>query len=315
MQAIPHVISLTSPLFLLAGLGYALVRWLGWPKSVSDALTRFVFAVAVPALLFRLMSDFSRLPRVNTHILIAFFGGCLVVYFTGRLVGRAAFHINGVSQSVFAMGGIFSNNVLLGLPIAQVTLGEQSLPGVSLVLVFNSLLLWTLVSVSVEWSRHRDFSLPGFAKTAKGVLTNPIVASILLGTAFGFTGLPLPGFVDRTLELIATAALPLSLIALGMGLAEFGVREGWRISVAVSALKLIGQPLVVYVIARLIGLAPLDTAVVVLLAALPVGANVYLMARQFGVLNGPIASATVLTTALGALTTPIVLALAGAPTR
>jgi predicted permease len=213
------------------------------------------------------------------------------------------------------MGGIFSNNVLLGLPIAQVTLGEQSLPGVSLVLVFNSLLLWTLVSVSVEWSRHRDFSLPGFAKTAKGVLTNPIVASILLGTAFGFTGLPLPGFVDRTLELIATAALPLSLIALGMGLAEFGVREGWRISVAVSALKLIGQPLAVYVIARLIGLAPLDTAVVVLLAALPVGANVYLMARQFGVLNGPIASATVLTTALGALTTPIVLALAGAPTR
>src|SRR5207237_8790313 len=106
---------------------------------------------------------------------------------------------------------------------------------VSLVLVFNLLLLWTLVSVSVEWARHRDLSLPGFAKTAKGVLTNPIVASILLGTAFGFTGLPLPGFVDRTLELIAQAALPLSLIALGMGLAEFGVREGWRISITVSA--------------------------------------------------------------------------------
>ena len=315
MLALQHLLPLTAPLFLLVLIGYALTRWGKWPKPIGDALTQFVFGIAIPALLFRLMSDFSRLPAVDSRLVLAYFGGCLVVYGLGRLLARQLFRLDATAQAVFAMGGIFSNNVLLGLPIAQVTLGEQSLPGVSLVLVFNSLLLWTLVSVSVEWSRHRDFSLPGFAKTAKSVLTNPIVASILLGTAFGFTGLPLPGFVDRTLELIATAALPLSLIALGMGLAEFGVREGWRISVAVSALKLIGQPLVVYVIARLIGLAPLDTAVVVLLAALPVGANVYLMARQFGVLNGPIASATVLTTALGALTTPIVLALAGAPTR
>jgi malonate transporter len=315
MQQLTHFAGLTAPLFLLVFFGFALSSFAHWPRSATDALTRFVFTVAMPTLLFRLMSDFSRLPRVDARILLAFFGGCLVVYFVGRLIGRTLFHMDGVSQSVFAVGGIFSNNVLLGLPIARVTLGEQSLPAVSLVLVFNSLLLWTLVSVSVEWARHRDFSLPGFAKTARGVLTNPIVASILLGTAFGFTGLPMPGFIDRTLELISEAALPLSLIALGMGLAEFGVREGWRVSAAVSAIKLLAQPLAVYGLARLIGLAPLDTAVVVLLAALPIGANVYLMARQFGVLNGPVASATVLTTAVGALTTPVVLALAGAPVR
>ena len=66
--------------------------------------------------------------------------------------------MDGISQSVFAMGGIFSNNVLLGLPIAQVTLGETALPAVSLVLVFNSLVLWTLVTLSVEWARHRELS-------------------------------------------------------------------------------------------------------------------------------------------------------------
>jgi malonate transporter len=315
VQSIAHFAGLTAPLFLLVFFGYALSSFARWPRTASDALTRFVFTVAMPALLFRLMSDFSRLPRVDARILIAFFGGCLLVYLAGRLIGRAVFAMDGVSQSVFAMGGIFSNNVLLGLPIAQVTLGEAALPAVSLVLVFNSLLLWTLVSVSVEWARHRDLSIHGFAKTLRGVLTNPIVASILVGTLFGFTRVPMPGVVDRTLELIATAALPLSLIALGMGLAEFGVRSGWRVSVAVSGLKLVGQPLAVYAGAALLGLAPMDTAVVVLLAALPVGANVYLMARQFDALNGPIASAIVLTTALGALTTPVVLALAGAPPR
>ncbi len=306
-----HLVALTAPLFLLVLVGYALSRF-GWPRSASDALTRFVFTVAVPTLLFRLMSDFSHLPRVDLRLLIAFFGGCLVVYAIGRVLGAWVFAMDGATQSVFAIGGIFSNNVLLGIPLAKVTLGDASLPAVSLVLVFNSLTLWTLVSVSVEWAKHRDLSLPGIAKTGRGVLRNPVVASILGGTAFGFLNWPLPGVIDQTLQMVSQAAVPLSLIALGMGLAEFGVRAGWRESTAIAMLKLVAQPLVVYALARMLGLPPLETSAVVMLAALPVGANVYLMARQFDVLGSAVASAIVLTTALAALTTPIALTLIGA---
>ena len=303
-----HLAGLTAPLFLLVLLGFALTR-LGWPRPAADALTRFVFSVAVPTLLFRLMSDFSRLPPVDARLLVAYFGGCLAVYAAGRLAAAALFGMDGVAQSVFAMGGIFSNNVLLGIPLAKVTLGDTSLPAVSLVLVFNSLVLWTLVTVSVEWARHRDLSLRGLARTSKGVATNPVVASILAGTAFGFLNVPLPSMIDRTLQMVSDAAVPLSLITLGMGLAEFGVLAGWRESAAIAALKLVAQPLAVYALARLIALPPLETAAVVMLAALPVGANVYLMARQFGVLSGAVASAIVLTTALAALTTPLALTL------
>jgi malonate transporter len=305
-----HLAGLTAPLFLLVALGYALSRF-GWPRTASDALTRFVFVVAVPTLLFRLMSDFSRLPRVDTRLLIAFFGGCLIVYAIGRIGGALLFRMDGVSQSVFAMGGIFSNNVLLGIPLARATLGDASLPAVTLVLVFNSLILWTLVSVSVEWARHRDLSPVGLARTAKGVIRNPVVASIIAGTAFGFIDVPLPAFVDHTLAMISDAAIPLSLIALGMGLAEFGIRAGWRESFAIAVLKLVLQPVVVYALARLLMLPPLETAAVVVLAALPVGANVYLMARQFGVLSGAVASSIVLTTALAAVSTPLTLTLIG----
>jgi len=315
MQGFGHFVGLTAPLFLLVFFGYALSSFAHWPRTATDALTRFVFTVAMPALLFRLMSDFSRLPPVDARILLAFFGGCLLVYAVGRAVARWMFRMDGVSQSVFAMGGIFSNNVLLGLPIAQVALGDAALPAVSLVLVFNSLVLWTLVTVSVEWARHRELTLVGIAKTVRGVVLNPIVGSILAGTAFGFTGIALPGVVDTTLGMIATAALPLSLIALGMGLAEFGVRAEWRVSVAITVLKLAAQPLAVFALAQLLGLAPLDVAVVVLMAALPIGANVYLMARHFGVLAGPVASGIVLTTALGAVSTPLALAWAGSPMR
>ncbi len=312
MQAIWHVVALTSPLFLLAALGYALVRGLRWPGSVSDALSRFVFAVAVPALLFRLMSDFSRLPPVDARLLVAYFGGCLIVFVAGRMLAYRLFRMDGVSQSVFAVGGIFANNLLLGVPLTKIMLGDAALPVVSLVLVFNSLLLWTLVTVSIEWARTRHVSLAGFAETLRNVVTNPVVASILAGTAWGWAGIPLPDIADRTLDLIGQAAVPLSLIALGMGLAEFRVREGWRESVAICAVKLALQPLVVYAIARLLALPPLETQAVVMLASLPVGANVYLMAREFGALGGPIAASLVLSTVLAAVTTPIVLVLTAA---
>lgn len=314
MQAFSQLLSLTAPLFLLVLLGFALTRWAGWPKAISDALTRFVFSVAVPTLLFRLMSDFSRLPPTDARLLIAFFGGCFVVFLLGRLIAQRLFRMDGVSQSVFALGGIFSNNVLLGVPLAKVTLGDASLPTVSLVLVFNSLLLWTLVTVSVEWARHRALSWSGYLQAAKAVLTNPVVASILVGSGYGLTGLPLPGLVDRTLELVSQAAVPLSLIALGMGLGEYGIREGWRESAAICALKLVAQPLVVYVLALALALPPPETQAIVMLASLPVGANVYLMSRQFNTLGGPVASSLVISTALAAATTPLILALI-APTH
>ncbi|TMG99907.1 MAG: AEC family transporter [Betaproteobacteria bacterium] len=307
------LLDLTAPLFMLIGAGYVLTRSGRWPLVAADALTRFVFSIAIPMLLFRLMSDFAREPRVDARLLVAFFGGCFIVYAIGRLAAFAIFRMDGAAQSVFAMGGIFANNVLLGVPLAKVTLGEAALPAVSLILVFNSLVLWTLATVSVEWARHRDFSPTGLVRTLVGVIRNPIVASILIGTAFGFTGLMLPSFVDQTLVLVSQAAIPLSLIALGMGLAGFGVKSSWRISGAIAFAKLVLHPLAVYLLARALDLPALETAAVVMLAALPIGANVYLMSRQFDVLTGPVASGIVLTTVLAALTTPLVLTLCRAP--
>ncbi len=311
MQTIPRVLALTAPLFLLILLGYALTRWGRWPRTASDALTRFVFSVAVPALLFRLMSDFSRMPPVDARLLVAFFGGCLIVFLLGRVAARQLFGLDGVGQSVFAIGGVFSNNVLLGVPIAKVTLGDAAMPSVSLVVVFNALILWTLVTISVEWARTGRASLASLTQTAWNVIRNPVVAAILLGTTWGWVGIPLPGIADRTLQMIGEAAVPLSLIALGMGLAEYGVAGGWRESAAISVLKLAALPLVVFVLARLLDLPPTESQAVVLLASLPVGANVYLMAREFGALSGPVATSLVVSTALAAATTPLVLALIG----
>lgn len=307
MSTLFHQILLSAPLFILVFVGYGVMRLAHWPKSMSEALSKFVFTLALPALLFQLLSDFSKLPPVDARLLIAFFGGCFVVFALGRLVAWKVFRLDGTAQSVFALGGIFSNNVMLGLPIAKMLLGDAALPSVALVIVFNALILWTLVTISVEWSRHGNLSVQGFRKTLISVLTNPVVAAILLGAAWGLTGWKLPQLVGTTLGMVSTAAAPMALIALGMGLAEFGVSADWRQPISIALLKLVAHPLAVWGIALLLGLPAMETRVVVLMSSIATGANVYLMARHFQSMESTTASSLILSTVLAACTSPLLM--------
>jgi predicted permease len=309
MDVFLHQFSLALPLFSLVFVGYMTMRLSGWPASVADSLSRFVFTLAIPAMLFRLMANARDLHRVDARLLIAFFGGCLIVFVIGRLISWKVFRLDGVAQSVFALGGIFSNNVVLGLPMARILLGETAIPPVAMVVVFNSLTLWTLVTVSVEWARHGSFSVKGFSRTARGVLSNPVVIGILSGSLFGLSGWTLPAAIDSPIAMLAEAAAPMSMITLGMALAEYSIRDGIEISATIAAIKLLVQPLVVWLLAWLLGLPKLETQAVVLLASIATGVNVYLMSHHFKALEGPTAGALILTTSLAVVTTPLFLAL------
>lgn len=186
LDTLSHQIYLSAPLFVLIFLGYSLTRFGKWPASISEGMNRFVFNVALPCMLFRVMSDFYKSPPVDFRLLLAFFGSCLLVFITGRICATRLFGLDGVAGSVFALGGIFSNNVMLGIPVATVLLGPQALPSVALVLVFNSLILWTLLTLSVEWSKHGSFSLKGLSRTLISVLKNPLIIGILSGTLWSF---------------------------------------------------------------------------------------------------------------------------------
>jgi predicted permease len=310
MNAFLHHLALGVPLFALILTGYLLMRVGRWPKAMAQHLTTFVFSVGLPAMLFRMMSDLSQLPPVDGRLLIAFFGAGLIVFAIGRLIAWKAFELDGIGQSVFGVGCIFSNNIMLGLPLAKASLGDHAIPSVALVLVFNALILWSLVSLSVEWHRHGSLSLKGFRDTLKGVLRNPIILSILAGSAFGLTDAGLPDIIDSPLKMLGGTGMPLALVALGMSLADYDLKSEWRVSTAIAILKLLVLPLIVLGLARLIGLPPLETRVIVLLGSIGLGANVFLMARQFKAVEGGIAGALIISTICSAITTPLLLAIA-----
>lgn len=309
MSAFLHYLLLSAPLFALVVLGFGIAHVPRWRESWTRALSKLVFAVPLPALLFHMLSDTSSAPPFHPRVLIAFFGSCFIVFAIGRSIGARLFGLDGVARSVFALGGVFSNNVLLGVPLARLTLGPGAMPSIALVLVFNALTLWTLVTVSIEWAKHGSFSVAGIRKTARRVLTNPLIVAILTGAFFGFAGIRVPSPVSRVLELLGGVAGPSALLVLGMGIAGYGVRGALAQSLTICALKLVLQPLVVWGLALLLGLPTIELQAVVLLASLSVGANVYIVSEQFDTLQGPVASSLVLSTALAAVTAPLLLAI------
>jgi malonate transporter and related proteins len=194
------------------------------------------------------------------------------------------------------------------LPLAKSTLGPAAVPAAAMVIVFNAITLWTLVTISIEWSRHGSFTLRGIGKMAWGVITSPLVAGIVCGTLFGLSGLTFPAWVDTGLDAMSAVAGPAALLILGMGLVQYGIRTGWQHCVAISSIKLILMPLTVWLLASLLGLSTIVTATIVLMASLSTGANVYLMALQFKSMQSAIAGSMVLSTAAAAITTPLILA-------
>ena len=315
MSAMHQSLLLSAPLFGLVLLGYLLAALPRWPQRWTRWATSLVLNVALPVMLFHLLSNFGALPAVDPKLLLAFFGGCLIVFAIGRCIAARVFELDAPSQSVFAMGGVFSNNVLLGLPLARITLGAAAVPAVALVVVFNAITLWTLLSVSVEWAATGSLTARGLGKMALRMMATPLIAAILAGTLFGLFGLQLPAIAEQALRAVGSLAGPGSLLVLGMGLAQHDVRGRWRESLVICGLKLVVMPLIVWCLAVLLQLPAIETSAIVLLASMAVGANVYLMANQYRTLQAPVAASLVLSTALSALTTPILLWVIGAQTR
>ena len=265
----------------------------------------------MPVMLFDLLSDLSDMPPVDWRVLVAFFTSCFFVHLLGRGLGNR-FHLDNTGKTVFGMAAIFGNNVQLGVPIVQVSLGESAMPTISLLIIFSVLILWTAAIACVEFGKGEGpVNVRKILLSMARVVKNPIVLGILLGGAYGLTGLKLPGFVDGTLAYISQATTPIALIVVGMGLAQHRFSAALPKGLGIAGLKLIAQPAIVYGLCWATGLSEEVTQAAVLTAALPVAINIYMMAVDFRSEEAAASNAIFVSTILSAISIPIVLTLMG----
>ncbi|MCB1821970.1 MAG: AEC family transporter, partial [Candidatus Competibacteraceae bacterium] len=140
----------------------------------------------------------------------------------------------------------------------------------------------------------------------RGLITNPLILACLTGIGLNLSGIGLPWGSAAMLDILARAALPLGLLAVGAGLRLAALNRPGLL-VAVSALKLLALPALAATLCWLVQPGQLETAVLMTFAALPGSSTAYILARQLGG-DAPLMAAIVtVETGLALVTLPAVL--------
>jgi predicted permease len=144
---------------------------------------------------------------------------------------------------------------------------------------------------------------------AKSAVIHPVPLPIVCGLLYAQTGWGLPMVIDRPLQLLGSAFGPVSLLLVGVTLAHTALGGHVRTAFWVVASKNLLLPVLVGASAWAFGITGLPLTVMVVAAALPSGANVFLFAQRYGVAQAQTTAAMGLSTAVSALTLSAVMAL------
>lgn len=295
------LVNIVLPVFLVIGLGYVL-RLRGFMGEEANAwLSRLVFYVAAPLLLFRSAALESFAWGQSLRVLLVV-GGVAVLVAAGAYL--AARRLPPARRGVVAQGCHRSNTVFFGLPVVVSAFGDRVLGPLSILVAFM-IVVENLLSVLVLTLPHQKLSARDpalWTRSAARVGANPLIVGCAAGILVSTAGVRLPAGIDRALALVGGIASPLGLLCVGAGL-DFGkLRSEMRATAAAATVRLVVHPALTYLALRSVGVTGLELGMAVLLMACPTAVVSYIMAREMDG-DAHLAGAIVIGTTVASLAT------------
>ena len=301
MTNLPLILGALGPIFLLILLGLGLRR-LGFPgDGFWPAAERLTYFLLFPALLVNRLAQ-ARLDEyavgpVAVVVVALLLGMTVLVYALRPWLG-----VDGPAFSSVYQGAI-RFNTYVGLAVALAVFGAEG--GTVAALVMALMIPLINVLCVLVLSAHAGGSV-SVAGVLRGLITNPLILACLVGVGLNLSGIGLPWGSAAVLDILARAALPLGLLAVGAGLRLAALNRPGLL-VAVSVLKLLVLPALAAVLCWLVQPGRMETAVLLTFAALPGASTAYILARQLGG-DAPLMAALVtVEIGLALVTLPIVL--------
>lgn len=300
-----EVLALVLPLFGLVFLGFVSGKIARLPIEGLTWLNFFVIYVALPAMFFRLLSRTPVAEFGNFAFILATTGTTFLIFATSFFVALLRSRGNVGESTIQGFAGAYGNIGYMGPPLALAAFGVGAGVPVALIFCFDNSLHFTMAPLLMAFHRNSGARPLALAlQIARRILTHPFIVSTLVGVAAAFLEIRLPAAADRLLEILAGAAAPCALFAMGVTAA---LRPLKRVPVELAYLlptKLLVHPaallLIVAAVAPHTPVLWLEAAM--LLAALPAATNVFVIAQQYGIWQERASSAVVISTALSVVT-------------
>ncbi|MBH0120538.1 AEC family transporter [Rhodococcus sp. CX] len=271
-----------SVIFVIIAIGFVLGRTGTLGPEGQVVLSRLVFFVATPALLFDALasSDLSVIfsPTLYVAAATAFAIAALYLVIAKLWLRRPLPEL-----TIGALAASYVNSANLGIPIAVFVLGDASF--VAPLLLFQIVLFSPIALTILDLSTMRAGA--SRMETVTAPFKNPIVLAGAAGLIVAVTGVTLPAAVQQPFHLLGGASVPGALLAFGLSLQGVKVLEKGqspRRDVALASVLKIGvQPVLAYLMARcLLGLDGHELFAIVVVATLPTAQNVFVYASRYG---------------------------------
>ena len=303
---VPQVASLAQvvlPVFLVIGFGYLAARLALFPASGVDGLVTFTQNFAIPCLLFRELSRLDLSAGFDAALLGAFYVGAVSSFALTLLGARLIFARPWEDSVAIGFCALFSNSVLLGLPIMERAFGPASLAGNFAIIALHAPVCYAVGITVMEVTRGRGASPGALArKVGRAMFHNALILGIMAGLAVNLAGIPQPAILAEALDLMVRAALPAALFGLGGVLARYRPEGDVGPVAMVCLASLVLHPGLVWGLGRAFELPEAAFRSAVVTAAMAPGVNTYIFANLYGVGRRVAATAVLAATGLSLLT-------------
>ena len=276
------VVAIVLPVFGLIALGFLAAKAGLIAERAGDGLADYVFALAVPALIFRTLSESVTDGGGSPWgYWISYFAAAALAWAAGMVLARRVFGRDAREAVIHGFCSAQSNTVFLGIPLILQAYGDAGAVPLFLLLAVHLPVMMAAASVMIEAADPADagFRIARFLKT---LATHPILLALLAGVVAQLLGVRTPAALKPILDGLAASASPVALVAMGLALARYGFSSDPKAAFVATVLKLVVHPLLVYVFAVYVfRLEPVFAGVAVLFAAAPSGINGYLLAVRY----------------------------------
>lgn len=295
------------PVFLVIGGGYAASRAKVFSSPSVDGLMYFTQGFAIPCLLFTSMAELDLGAVFDWRLLLSFYGGATACFAIAILLMRYVFRRRPGESVAVGFGALFSNSLLLGLPITERAFGAEALGPNFGIISIHSPFCYLLGITVMEFARAEG---RGLAETARAVVKamfrNTLMIGLALGLAVNVTGLAVPEPVWAAADMMARAALPAALFGLGGILTRYRLRESLGEAMTIAGLSLILHPLIALGLgAGVFNLSQGFLNSLVMTAAMAPGVNAYVFANLYNRGKDAAASAVLLGTLFSVVTASV----------
>jgi malonate transporter len=303
------LINVVIPVFGLILTGYLAGRFEVLGPESAAALTRFVYYFAFPAALF-VFSARAPIDRTfNWPFIGAFVASSGLTLLIALIVGRLWFGHDLATLSIVGFTAVFGNVIAMGLPLLLTAYGpDGALPPIVVALVFSLLFISSVIAVLEATRASGPSALRVASRLVGTLLRNPVVVAPVLGIFYSMTAQPLPKAVGNYLDLMAGAVGPAALFAVGLSLVGRKLVGNIGEVLWLSVLKAVVNPILTFVLVTYAFVVePLWSQAAVILSAMPVGTNPYVIAQQCDVHVKTVSPTIVISTVMSVITVFFVL--------